>query len=50
MIINCPSQYYFTYLVDTGIFGLPDAKDNPASAGDNHVQCALDADAREVGG
>ena len=43
-------QPFKVYLVDPGILGILDLKDDPASTGHNQAQLALDANAREVGG
>ena len=39
-----------TYVIDTGIFGFLDVKNNPARADNSQSQLALDANTREVMG
>ena len=39
-----------TYIIDTGVFGVLDVKNDTAKTGDGQAQLALDADAREVVG
>ena len=39
-----------SYIIDTGVLGILDVKNNTAKSGDSQAQLGLDADARKVVG
>ena len=39
-----------SYMIDTGVLGILDVKNNPAKSGDSQAQLGPDADARKVVG